>query len=290
MEQSQPLKALAWMIGAAVSFTAMAVAGRELQAGMNTFEVMLYRSVIGFAVVAAVIACSRSGFAQVRTRHWPLHLKRNAFHFTGQNLWFFAVAQIPLSQLVALEFTNPLWVALLAPFLLGERLTAARLFAALIGFAGVIVVAEPGVSPFEIGHAAALVAAVFFALNSIFTREIMGHDGVLCVLFWMTLLQALAGLVLALPGGIPPPTGSNLPWMLVVGITGLSAHYCLTAALGFAPVTIVAPMDFMRLPFVAVTGMLLYGETIHMTVLFGAVLIIGGNFVNLWSGSDRARN
>lgn len=289
MQTASPIKAAAWMMGAVVSFTAMAVAGRAVLVEMNTFELMLYRSAVGFAIVLVVLARSRRGISQVRTTHFPLHLKRNAFHFTGQNLWFFAVAAIPLAQLVALEFTNPLWVALLAPFLLGERLTRARLLAAVIGFAGVLVVAEPGRSAFEIGHAAALAAAVCFALNSIFTRQIMQFDDVLCVLFWMTLLQAAASLLLSLPGGIPLPSVGLLPWILLVGVTGLTAHYSLTSALGHAPVTIVAPMEFVRLPFVALVGMLLYDEPLRPAVFVGAALIIAGNLVSLRAESRGVR-
>ena len=165
MERSNPLKAAAWMMGAVVSFVAMAVAGRAIELEMNTFELMLYRSAIGFAIVLALLARSDAGFAQVRTAHLPLHLKRNLFHYTGQNLWFYAVTAIPLSQLVALEFTNPIWVALLAPFLLGERLTRTRILGALLGFAGVLIVAQPGSTTLGPGHAAALIAAVCFALT-----------------------------------------------------------------------------------------------------------------------------
>jgi drug/metabolite transporter (DMT)-like permease len=288
MQQSKPLKAAAWMMGAVVSFTAMAVAGRELQADMNTFELMLYRSVIGFTVVVLLVARSGPGFSQVRSQHFPLHLKRNFFHYIGQNLWFFAVAAIPLSQLVALEFTNPIWVALLAPFMLGEPLTRARMLAAGLGFAGVLVVAQPGASPIEAGHVAALCAAVFFALNTIFTRQIMNFDGVLCVLFWMTLMQGGASLLLSLPGGIPGPTAQNLPWLIVVGVTGLTAHYSLTSALGYAPASIVAPMEFVRLPFVAFVGMWLYDEPLRLAVLVGAALIVGGNLIGLRAETRRA--
>ena len=288
MERSNPLKAAAWMMGAVVSFTAMAVAGRELQAGMNTFEVMLYRSAIGFAIVVLLARVSDEGFAQLKSAHMGMHLKRNLVHYTGQNLWFFAVVQIPLSQLVALEFTNPIWVALLAPLLLGERMTRPRLVGALIGFLGVIVVAQPGRAPLEAGHVAALIAAVLFALNTIFTKQIMRHDSVLCVLFWMTLLQGVASLVLSLPGGIPGPTLGNLPWILVVGITGLSAHYSLTSALGYAPASIVAPMEFVRLPFIALVGMWVYGEPLRLAVFVGAGLIIAGNLVNVRGERRRA--
>jgi drug/metabolite transporter (DMT)-like permease len=289
MPQSRPLLAAAWMMGAVASFTAMAVAGRELQADMNTFELMLYRSAIGFAVVVLLLARSGRGFSQVRSRNFPLHLQRNLFHYTGQNLWFFAVATIPLGQLVALEFTNPLWVALLAPFMLAEPLTRTRLLAAGLGFTGVLIVARPGATPIEPGHLAVLCAALLFALNTIYTRQIMSFDGVLCVLFWMTLLQGTASLLLSLPGGIPGPTAHNLPWLVVVGVTGLTAHYALTSALGHAPASVVAPMEFARLPFFAVVGAWLYGEPLQVAVLVGAALIIGGNLLNLRAETRRAR-
>ena len=289
MDSSNPAKAAAWMMGAVVSFVAMAVAGRALMTGMNTFELMLYRSLVGFAIVCVVIARSQAGLSQVRTTHFTLHLKRNLFHYTGQNLWFFAVALVPLSQLVALEFTNPIWVALLAPFLLGEALTRTRVLAALLGFVGVVIVAQPGRAPLEIGHVAALASAVGFALNTIFTRQIMRYDRVLCVLFWMTLLQGSASLVLSLPGGIPLPSADNLVWIVVVGVTGLSAHYALTSALGHAPASIVAPMEFVRLPLIAVVGALLYGEELKVSVFAGAALIVAGNLLNLHAETRRAR-
>jgi drug/metabolite transporter (DMT)-like permease len=283
------LKAGAWMMGAVVSFVAMAVAGRALMTGMNTFELMLYRSIVGFAIVCVAISRSPAGFSQVRTKHFPLHLKRNLFHYTGQNLWFFAVMLVPLGQLVALEFTNPIWVALLAPFLLGEALTRTRVLAALLGFVGVVIVAQPGRAPLEIGHIAALASAVGFALNTIFTRQIMRYDRVLCVLFWMTLLQGSASLVLSLRGGIPLPSADNLVWILIVGITGLSAHYALTSALGYAPASIVAPMEFVRLPLIALVGALLYGEDLKVSVFAGAALIIAGNLINLRVETRRVR-
>jgi drug/metabolite transporter (DMT)-like permease len=265
----------------------MAVAGRAIQVEMNTFELMLYRSAIGWAVVVLVLALGTRGFGQLRTAHPWLHVKRNLFHFTGQNLWFYAVTLIPLSQLAALEFTNPIWVAVLAPVLLAEPLTRTRLLAAVLGFAGVVVVAEPGSGVLGIGHAAALAAAVCFALNTIYTRQIMGFDSVLCVLFWMTLSQAAMSLALALPGGIPAPSAATAPWLVVIGLTGLSAHYALTSALGHAPASIVAPMEYFRLPVMALLGMWLYDEPLRATVFAGAALIIGGNLINLRAETRR---
>jgi drug/metabolite transporter (DMT)-like permease len=285
---SRPLLAFCWMLVAVASFTLMAVAGRAIQVEMNTFELMLYRSAIGFAVVAAIIATTRRGFGHVRTPRPGLHVKRNLWHFAGQNLWFYAVAAIPLAQLTALEFTNPLWVALIAPFMLGETLTARKVAALLLGFAGVLTVAQPGVTPVEIGHAAGLLAALAFAFNTIYTKQIMRTDGVLCVLFWMTLSQTAMAFVLSLPGGVPAPSAAIAPWLVVVAISGLTAHYGLTSALGHAPASVVAPMEFMRLPAMAAVGIWLYGEPLTAAVLLGAAIIVAANVVNLSAGRAAA--
>lgn len=280
-EISHPIRAGIWMLGAVASFSAMAVAGREISVEMNTFELMMYRSAIGFLVILLVIAKSKRGFSQIRTTNMGLQFKRNIFHFAGQNLWFYGIAVLPFSQLVSLEFTNPIWVAILAPFFLGEVMTKIKISAAIIGFLGVLIVAQPGVQPFELGHAAGLGAALFFALNVIFTKQISRLETVLCVIFWMTLIQFCFALILSLPNGIPVPSGTGAIWVVVVAICGLTAHYCLTTALSLAPATIVAPMDFIRLPVVTILGMLLYGEELTRAVMIGASVIIVGNLINI---------
>ncbi|WP_193176685.1 DMT family transporter [Oricola nitratireducens] len=282
------VKAALWMSGSVVSMAAMAIAGRSVQAELNTFELMAYRSVIGFVIVSAVIFFSRDGFGQVKTRKAGLHAARNIFHFTGQNLWFFAITVIPLAQVVALEFTNPIWVALLAPLMLGESMTRTRLIGAIIGFIGVLVVARPGIAPLDVGHFAALGAAIGFAMNTIFTKKLMRTDTTLCVLFWMTLSQGLMGFALAAPGGVTMFSLHLTPWVVMVGISGLSMHYCLTSALRHAPASIVAPMEFVRLPVIAVLGMLIYGEPLEIFVFVGGAIILAGNLVNI-TGERRAR-
>ena len=278
--RSQPLKAALWMCGAIASFVFMAVAGREVQAQLNTFELMFWRSLVGFAIVATILT-AKGRLAEVRTQHGRLHAVRNVFHFAGQNLWFYGLVMIPLSQLVALEFTMPIWVMLMAPLFLGEALTARRVAITLVGFVGVLVVAQPGVQPLGPGHLAGVLAAVGFAVNLIFTRKIMRHDSVLVVLFWMTASQGAMALVLALAFGFTWPEGALLPWLAVVAVTGLTAHFSLTTALGLAPALLVAPMEFARLPIIALVGMWLYSEALDPFVFLGAAIIFAANLLNL---------
>lgn len=280
-EQSVRLgPAALWMGGGLLSLSAMAIAGREMSAELDTFELMLWRSAFGVPIVLAAAAVT-GGVGRLSTRRPGLHATRNLFHFTAQNLWFHALATIPLAQVFALEFTTPIWVALLAPLVLGERFTRAGTVAALLGFVGVLVIARPGVTALVPAHAAALLAAIGFAANVLATKALSATEGTLCILLWMTVSQMLMGLVCALPGGVAVPSEAMLPWLVILGVCGLSAHFCITRALRAAPATVVAPMDFLRLPLIAVAGMLLYGESIEPAVLLGGALIVIGNLVNI---------
>lgn len=283
----QPIKAALWMLGGVVSFSSMAVAGRELTGQYDTFEMMLYRSVIGLVIVVAVAGSMRR-LGEITTRHMPLQIARNLVHFGGQNLWFFAVGTVPLAQVFALEFTSPLWLMLIAPFALGERWTRARVAAATIGFAGVLFVVQPGGGEMTVGVAAAAAAAICFAGTFLFTKLLTRRVTITCILFWLTFLQVFMGLAAAgYDGDIAQPTAAGAPWLIVLGCGGLLAHLCVTNALAIAPATVVVPMDFLRLPLIAVVGMVLYGEALDPIVLLGAALIFGGNYFNIWSEARR---
>jgi drug/metabolite transporter (DMT)-like permease len=282
-------RAALWMTGAIASFTLMAVAGREVATDLDTFELMMYRSLIG-AVIVTAIGAATGRLPQVRTRRLRLHVVRNIFHFTGQNLWFFGVAVIPLAQLFAFEFTTPIWVALMAPLVLGEGLTRKKLLAILIGFAGILVVARPGLSPLGLGHLAAAAAAVGFAGSVLTTKRLSRTESVWTILFWMTWIQIGLGIVFAgYDGDIALPQASSLKWVLIVGLGGLIAHLSVTTALRLAPASVVAPMDFARLPIIAVVGMILYGEALEIAVFVGAALILTGNMLNIRAVRRRER-
>lgn len=285
--EADTARAALWMCGAIASFSLMAVAGREVSFDLDTFELMMYRSLIG-AVIVTAAGMATGRIAEARTRRMGLHAVRNVFHFAGQNLWFYGVAVIPLAQLFAFEFTTPIWVALLAPLVLGEALTRQRTIAVLLGFIGILIVARPGISPLGIGHLAAALAAVGFAGNVLTTKRLSGTETVWTILFWMTWMQALFGVVCAgIDGDIALPQAASVKWVVIVGLCGLTAHLSITSALRCAPASIVSPMDFARLPIIAVVGMILYGEKLELAVFAGAVLILAGNLMNIRAARRR---
>ncbi|MGR1582214.1 DMT family transporter [Thalassobius sp. S69A] len=277
------VKAALWMTGAIASFTSMAVAGRAVSHQLDTFEIMSYRSLVGVIIVVLVLFL-RGKLAEVRLRKLRLHLVRNVCHFAGQNLWFFAITVIPLAQVFALEFTSPLWVVLLSPLVLGERLTPIRVLSAVIGFIGILIVARPSPESVDIGQLAAALAAVGFAGAILTTRKLTRTENVASVLFFLTTMQAAMGLICAgIDGDIALPSAQTAPWLVLIGAAGLLAHFCLTTALSLAPATVVVPIDFTRLPLIAVIGMLFYNEPLDLFVLLGALVIFGGNYLNIWS-------
>ena len=279
---SPALRAATWMLGTVASFSAMAVAGREVSFQLDTFEIMMYRSVIGAALVLGWIAVTRQ-WGQVRFDNLRLHGVRNLAHFTGQNLWFYALASVPLAQVFALEFTSPIWVILLSPLILREAITRARLVAAFAGFVGILIVARPEVGgALGWGTAAAASCAIFFALTNLFTRKLTRSDPVVSIMFHLTLMQLALGLLCAgIDGRIAVPTMGNLPWLMLIGAAGLTAHLCLTNALRLAPAAVVVPVDFLRLPVIALLGMWLYAEPLDGLVFLGAAIIFAGNYGNI---------
>ncbi len=287
-ETSQPLGAALWMTGAVASFTAMAIAGRQVSAVHDSFEIMTARSAIGFGLVVGYGLIS-GRLREVSSARLGGHALRNVVHFTGQNLWFWALTMIPLAQVFALEFTSPIWVILLSPLVLGERLTGTKLLSAGLGFLGILLVARPDFAALDPGVLAAAAAAVCFAATSILTKRLTKGEPIIGILFWLTLMQFFLGLgMAALDGTVHLPTAATLPWLLLIGCAGVLAHLSLTSALKLAPASFVVPLDFVRLPLIAAVGALVYNEPLDPFVLIGGTVIFAGIWLNI-RGELRSR-
>ena len=285
MAIANTIKAALWMFGAVMSFTAMAVAGREMAHELDTFEIMLYRSIIGLFVVL-VIGGLAGSLSTIPTRRFGLHLIRNTSHFIGQNLWFYAVALIPFAQVFAFEFSTPIWVALMAPIFLADRLTKIRLITVALGFCGILIVAQPGTITISPGVIAAALCAIAFAGAYIGTKLLSRTESTTCILFWLTAIQLVLGIIFTIyDGDVAVPSLATLPLIVLVGCAGLFAHYCITSALKLAPVMVVSPIDFLRLPIVAFIGASFYNEAINIWVIIGAVIVFSANILNIWGES-----
>lgn len=273
-------RAGAWMAGWLLLMTAITVAGREATRELSVFQVMWMRSLIGLVVLWPLVHAA-GGLRAMRSARLRLHGLRNAVHYVGQYAWFAALTMIPLAHVVALEFTLPIWTALLARAFLGERMDAGKVTAIALGTLGVVLIVQPAQGgTFSAGHLVALGAAVSLALSVTMVKSLTGTDSATQLMFWMLVLQTLIG---AVPAGLhwQAPVGMQWLWIAVVGVCGTFSHYCMARALAHAQATVVVPMDFLRLPLTALVGWALYAERIDLATLAGAALILGGNALNL---------
>jgi drug/metabolite transporter (DMT)-like permease len=284
---STTIQAAIWMTGTIVSFSAMAVSGREISFELDTFEIMLYRSIIGLIIVLLLAKLFKT-HREISTQNLSLHFYRNLSHFTGQNLWFYALTLIPFAQLFAFEFSVPLWVMLAAPFLLGERLTNIRIISILVGFIGILIVTRPWLAGLAPGIIPAALCAIGFACSVIFTKQLTQKVSITCILFWLTSMQLLMAVICAgYDGDISLPSSSNFIWIIIIGIGGLLAHFCITKALQLAPATVVTPIDFCRLPVIAAIGYVFYNEALDIFIIGGAIIIFIANYINIWSETKK---
>ena len=272
-------RAALWVSGWLALMTLIAVAGREASRELDVFQIMLMRSVIGMAMLYPLLHRDKNGTA-IRTRRLGTHVARNVVHYAAQYGWFVALTMIPLTQVIAIEFTMPLWVALLAAAFLGESLTPRRLLAVVLGLAGVAVIVRPTASNVDWGQIIALAAALGFAVALILVKSMTRTESTLTIIFWMLVIQSLLGLIPGLAVWRWPSPGVWF-WILVVAFCGTYSHYCLANAMRYADATTIVPMDFLRVPLTAAAGWLVYGERIDLMTVVGTGLILVANLLNL---------
>ena len=273
-------RAALWVSGWLALMTLIAVAGREASRELDVFQIMLMRSVLGLAMLYPLLRRA-GGLPAIRTRRLGTHVGRNVVHYAAQYGWFVALTLIPLTQVVAIEFTMPLWVALLTAVFLRERLTPRRVLAVVLGLAGVAIIVRPTASAIDWGQLIALAAAIGFAASLVLVKSMTRTEKTLTIIFWMLVIQSLLGLLPALAVWRWPATGVLWGWVVVVAFCGTYSHYCLANAMRHAEATTIVPMDFLRVPMTAAAGWIVYGERIDLLTVVGTGLILAANLLNL---------
>jgi drug/metabolite transporter (DMT)-like permease len=274
------LNAMAWMSGALFSFCFMAVAARELSHGINTLEILFGRSLVGLVGSIGLIV-GTGQWALFRTEKIKFHIGRNLLHYFGQYGWFLGVSLLPLAQVFAIEFTSPLWTTLLAAVFLGEALTLKRVFAVVLGFTGVYVIVNPGQGMMNIGALYVLLAAVCFSSGNIFTKRLVQTDNPLTILFFMSVIQLPMGLALSYTS-LTMPEGLQWLWLLVVGLSSMTSHFCMARAMQTTDISVVVTLDFLRLPLITLVGVLVYAEAFHPIMVLGSLMVLGANLINVY--------
>ncbi len=272
-------RAAGWMAGWLTLMLVIAVAGREATRELSVFQVMLLRSTLGLAMLWPLVHAA-GGLAAMRTTRLAQHTLRNGVHYAAQYGWFAALMLIPLAQVVSIEFTMPIWSALLAVAFLGERMGARKWLAVVLGLVGVAVIVRPRAGELDAGQLIALAAALGFAVSVVLVKSLTRTEAAVAISFWMLVVQSVIGLVPALVVW-QWPSATAWAWVLVVAFCGTYSHYCFARAMTHADATVVVPMDFLRVPLTAGVGWWVYAERLDLFTVLGVGLILAGNLLNL---------
>lgn len=281
------VRVVLWMMGALLSFSAMAISIRELsRGGLSIFEILAIRSGLSLVILLMLMAAKPQLRLLARPMNMRMNLFRNTIHYAAQFAWAVSLTMLPLATVFALEFTTPAWTALFAVWFLGERMTVSRAGVVVLGLVGVLIILRPGIASFNPAAGLVLLAAVGYGTMMTVTKKLTATQSTFGIIFWMAVIQFPLSLL-----------GSNLSVYLdaslydlrhilpaiAVGIAGLTSHFCLTNAFRAGDATLVVPLDFMRIPLIAVVGWAFYGEALDVWVLVGALIIIAGVLWNLQS-------
>ena len=273
-----PVKAALWMVGTVLSFALMGVCGRELSGELSTFQILFWRGLLGGIAILPLLFYQ--GWGHVQTKRPGAQIWRNLFNFAGQYGWFYAIGVISLAEVFALEFTTPIWTALLAFLFLKEKLTIPRLTAIALGFGGILLITRPGVGETNPAALAVLGAAIAYAASYTMVKSLTDTESPLTILVYMTVVQLPLSLAFSVDGWIWP-SSTLWPWIVAVALSGLFAHYCMARAFQQGDAMLVVPLDFLRLPLIVAVGFFYYGEALNPWVLGGATLVFAANFLNI---------
>lgn len=277
------------MTGALLSFTTMALSVRSLSKVLSIFEILTLRSCFGVVFLLCVVLVRPSLRPQLATRRVGLNVVRNATHFISQYAWATSLTLLPLATVFSLEFTMPFWATLLAVVILNERLTPGRIVAVVLGLIGVLVILRPGIATFHPASLLILGAAFGYAVFNILTKKISETDSVFSIVFWMNAMQAPIGLAGSDWAAFLKLGYAELPAAFGFCIAGMSAHFCLTNAYRWGDAMLVLPIDFLRVPLIAVIGWWFFGETIDIFVFLGAAIMLAGILWNLRTEAKKAQ-
>lgn len=289
MTDNKIARIVLWMVGALLSFSVMAVSIRELsRGGLSIFEILAIRSGIALFVLLTLLAVRKDLRVHALPRRMGLNLFRNTVHYVSQYSWALSLTMLPLATVFALEFTMPAWTAILAVWFLHERMTPSRLGVVILGLIGVLVILRPGIAGFNPAAILVLLAAFGYAITMITTKQLTKTETTFGIVFWMAVIQLPLSLIGSDPTVFLRFEPRHILPAIGVGIAGLTSHYCLSNAFRSGDATLVVPLDFMRIPLIAVVGWALYGERLDVFVLLGAMIIVSGVLWNLRSEVARA--
>ncbi len=277
--EPRPLLGIFWMLVTGICFVAVTALVKYLGDDMPAAQSAFLRYLLGLVFLIPMISSLR---AVVFTRiSFSLFWLRGLIHALGVILWFYAMTQIPLAEVTAMNYMTPIYVTLGAALFLGERLATRRIIAVLIAFVGALIILRPGLREISPGHIAMIGTAIMFAGSYLMAKRMSGQVNAAVVVGMLSITVTICLAPFAIAVWVPP-TATQLFWLFWVAAFATGGHYAMTLAFAAAPVTVTQPITFLQLVWAVALGAILFGEPIDSFVILGGVVIMSSVLFITW--------
>ena len=272
------LQSALWMMLAVTLWTGVAICVRMLEGRVPISDLSFYRGLLSVAVMMPLIRrAGRLGHGGPLRKALPWFALRGIFIFTAQTCFYFALTWMPIVEATVLSGTTPIFLALLAGMFLGEKVSPVRWAAIGMGFAGIVVILRPGAEAIQIAALTALASAVLFASSSAMNKYLSRTEPASRIVGWTNLMIAAAAAIPFVYNSYVPQW-SDLPWIAVIAMLGTGAQYGLARAIAAADASFSGPFDFLRVPFAAIAGLILFSEWPDIWVWVGTGIVFASIF------------
>jgi drug/metabolite transporter (DMT)-like permease len=272
---SPNIRGALWVLASAVFFSLMNASIKHLGTELHAFEIAFFRAVAGIVLVAPFAL--RWGLAGLKTSRPVLHIGRSLVSIAAMLTYFYALANMPLATAVGIAFSKPLFTIVFAVLLLGEKVRWRRWLATLVGFAGVLVILDPGSEGgLSLPAIAALCSSLAMGLVMVLVKKLTDTEEASTMLFYFSLATAFGGGIAMIPFWTMP-TADLFVFILLLGLVGTLGQYCITRAYRVGEATVVTPMDYSQLLFAAMLGLIFFDEIPEWRDAIGGAMIIGSN-------------
>ena len=282
----RPLEGALWMLATTVAFVGVNGIVRHLGTDLPAAQSAFIRFGFGLILLAPALWGMRG--KPLPPGIWPLFLWRGSLHVAAVIFWFWAMARVPVAEMAAIGFLNPVIVLVIAGLLLGEGLGRGRVVSVLIALVGALVVLRPGLREISPGHLSQLAATLCFAVSYIFAKRLSGMAPASVVVAVLSVTVAV-GLAPIAWWVWEPVTGVQLAWLAAVAALATAGHYTMTRAFRAAPLAVTQPVTFLQILWAALLGALVFGEAVEGFVILGGGLIVAAVSLNTWAESRRGR-
>jgi drug/metabolite transporter (DMT)-like permease len=267
------------MLLTGLCFVGVNIGAKYIGGDLPAAESAFLRFVLGLVFIIPVWKTLVS--TRLTRQQWKLFTIRGIAHTAAVTLWFFAMAQIPMAEVTALNYMNPIYVTLGAALFLGEKLAFRRLAAIGVAMIGALIILRPGLRELEAGHFAMLISAACFAVSYLVVKRVSSEvpPAIVVAILSISLTIGLAPLAIAV---WVPPTLGQIGILFVVAALATLAHYSMTKAFAAAPLTVTQPVVFLQLVWAVIFGVILFDEQVDIFVIGGGALIIAAISFMTW--------